>query len=246
MKHLAFRSLIVLVSLLVGIQVAQATTIVPLRFDEVVQQAGVVVVGTVTDLQVRTTGADLPPVPESDVSHSPTAPISAGVEGGGTLFTEVTLSVDRQVGGNVGPEIRFTLAGGSTGGETVIVFGMPRFEVGRRYVLMLRPDFENTNVPVVGVSQGFFEIASDPATGQEMILNADGDIVLGIEGDHVALRYNPARARARTPHLGPAPVPERGSDGLPCIGVRFKGGQDYGLHAQPLGRHEQVDSGAVL
>ena len=77
---------------------------------------------------------------------------------------------------------------------------------------MLRPDFENTNVPVVGVSQGFFEIASDPATGQEMLLNADGDIVLGIEGNRLALRHNPARARARTPKLGPAPVPERGSD----------------------------------
>lgn len=188
-----------------------ATTVVSLRFDEVVQQAGVIVEGTVTDIQVWPTGADLPPAPADPRPRDPKAPIGAAVEGGRSLFTEVTFQVDSQVGEPVGQQIRFTLAGGSKDGETFKVFGMPAFDVGGRYIVMLRPDFTHTNVPVVGVSQGFFQIASDPATGEEMLLNAEGDIVLGIEGDRLALRHNPATARARTPQLADPPVPAPGS-----------------------------------
>lgn len=215
MRSLSFRSLIVLVALLGGIQSAGATTIVPLPFDEVVQQAGVVVEGTVTDMRVLTRGAEMTPAPERAVPASPGAPIGVGVEGGKRLFTEVTLRVDRQVGGTLAPEIRFTLAGGSSEGETVVVFGMPEFKVGERYVLLLRPDFERTNVPIVGVSQGYFRITQDPATHTERLLNADGDIVLGIEGDRVALRHNPDSVR--TPQPGPAPILETGAGVEPRI-----------------------------
>lgn len=212
MRSLVFRFLAVLVALLAGVQAARATTVVPLRFDEVVRQAGVVVEGTVIGMQVRTSGAVLPPAPESVAPASPKAPIGAGVEGGKTLFTEVTFRVERRIGGSPDPEIRFTLAGGSSGDETVVVFGMPEFVVGGRYVLMLRPDFERTNVPVVGVSQGYFEIAADPATGREMLLTADGDVVLGIENGRVAVRHSTAGLRHRTPQPGPAPTPEAGAD----------------------------------
>jgi hypothetical protein len=205
--------LFIFLILLIGTaRLASATTIVPLRFDEVVRQAGLVVEGTVTEIRVWPTGADLPPAPQAAVSAlSPTAPIGAGVEGGRSLFTEVTLRVGSQIGGDPAPEIRFTLAGGSKDGESFKVFGMPEFEVGGRYIVMLRPDYEQTNVPVVGVSQGFFEVASDPATGGERLLNADGDILLAIENGRVVLRHNPARSGSHNARLGPAPVPETGS-----------------------------------
>lgn len=222
MKHVSLRSLVPLAVILGGVPAAQATTIAPLRFDELVQQAGVVVQGTVTDVRVLSTGADLPPAEESNVPSSPTAPISADVEGGRMLYTEVTLQVDRQIGDPVGPEIRFTLAGGRTEDESFIVFGMPRFEIGGRYILLLRRDFERTNVPVVGVSQGFFQIVRDPATDRDMLLDADGDIVLSIEDDRVALRRNPARARPHTPRLGPAPVPDEESDVRPGLSPRVE------------------------
>lgn len=208
MRSPAFRSLIVLAALLAAIPAAEATTIAPLRFDEVVRQAGIVVQGTVTDLQVRSTGAALTPAPESAAPTAPGAPVGVGVEGGRTLFTEITLRVEDQIGGTLGPEVRFTMAGGSSEDATVVVFGMPQFKVGERYMLLLRPDYERTNVPIVGVFQGYFRITADPATGKERLLNADGDIVLGIEGDRVALRHNPESARARTPQPGPAPTPE--------------------------------------
>lgn len=222
MKHISLHLLFSLAVILGDVPAAQATTIVPLRFDELVQQAGVVVQGTVTDVRVLPTGADLPPAEESNVPSSPTAPVSAGVEGGRMLYTEVTLQVDRRIGDPVGPEIRFTLAGGRTEDESFIVFGMPRFEIGGRYILLLRRDFERTNVPVVGVSQGFFEIVRDPATDREMLLNADGDIVLSIEDDRVALRHNPARAPTRTPQLGAAPVPDEENDVRPGLSPRVE------------------------
>jgi hypothetical protein len=211
MRSFVLRSSVVLLLLPGAVPVAKATTIVPLRFDEVVRQAGVILEGTVTGIQVRTTGADLPPAPPRAVPASATAPISAGVEGGRTLFTEVTIRVDRQVGGAAGPEIRLTLAGGSAGGETVVVHGMPEFEIGGRYVLLLRPDFARTNVPVVGVSQGWFEIVRDPVSGAERLLNADGAVVLGVEGGRLAVRRDAVRVDRRSPRLGPPPVPEAGS-----------------------------------
>lgn len=215
--------LLVLLAVLLGVTpAALATTIVPLRFDEVVERSGVIVEGTVTDIQVWPTGAELPPAPADPVPGSPTAPVSAGVEGGRMLFTEITMSVDRQVGGSPAPEVRFTLAGGSSGGETFVIFGMPRFEVGQKYIVMLRPDYRNTNVPVVGVSQGFFQITRDPSNGGEMLLTADGDIVLGIEDGRVALRHNPARADHRTPHLAPPPVPGEGSAVQPRTSPRVE------------------------
>lgn len=212
MRFLAVRLAIVCCALLGAVPAAQTTTIVPLRFDEVVQRAGVVVEGTVVDVRVRPTGADLPQAPDAVAPASPIAPVGLGVEGGSTLFTEVTLRVDNRIGGHDAPEIRFTIAGGTADDATVTVFGMPSFHLGGRYILMLRPDYEHTNVPVVGVSQGFFEIVSDPGTGQDLVLNADGDIVVGIEGDRVALRRNPSLARTRGPQLGPAPVPDAASD----------------------------------
>lgn len=222
MKHVSLRSLVPLAVILGGVPTAQATTIAPLRFDELVQRAGVVVQGTVIDVRVLPTGTGPPPAEESNVPSSPDAPISAGVEGGRMLYTEVALQVDRRVGDPVGPEIRFTLAGGRTEDESFIVFGMPRFEIGGRYILLLRRDFERTNVPVVGVSQGFFQIVRDPATDRDMLLDADGNIVLNIEDDRVALRHNPARARPRTPRLGPAPVPEEGSHFRPGLSPRVE------------------------
>ena len=213
MSRVASRTLVVLAVLLVGVPTAVASTIVPLRFDEMVRQAGTAVEGVVVDIQVRSTGADLPAHEPDDPRGAapPAAPRSAGVEGGKMLFTEVTLSVEHRIFGSTDQEIRFILAGGTDGLDTVTVHGMPSFEVGGRYVVFLRPDFQRTNVPVVGVAQGFFEVVRDPLAGQEMILDHNGNIVIGLEAERAIVRHNPDRAPARTPRLAAPPVPEKGS-----------------------------------
>jgi hypothetical protein len=203
---------IAVLAALAGAPFAGATTIVPLTFEELVRQAGVVVEGTVIDMQVGTRGADLAPAAAPEGAGGPGAPRGVGVEGTGRmLFTEVTLAVETEIVGSAGPEVRFFLAGGADGGERAIVFGMPQFEIGGRYVVFLRPDFEATNVPLVGVHQGFFERVQDPRSGRDALIDAAGDFVLGIEGGRVALRHNPERASRAAPRLAPPPVPEPGS-----------------------------------
>ena len=199
----------------------QATTIIPLRFDEVARRSAVVVEGTVVDLQVRSTGTDLqksgaklhrspdapftpatPPRDAVDSTIPANAPQGLPVEGGKMLFTEVTLAVDRAVVGDPGPTLTFRVAGGDDGQVRVKVFGMPSFRMGERYVVFLRPGFEANAVPVVGVNQGFFRIVSDPVNGQVTLVNAENDVVTGVEEGRIISRRDLAK---RGPVLGPPP-----------------------------------------
>lgn len=211
---------------------AGATTITPYDFSDVVGKAAVVIEGTVVDLQVVSNGKGLvseprlkshrapaAALPEPDREEAPAtaqaepstaAPEAVGVEGGRMLFTEVTLAVARDIVGEAGPTVTLRIAGGKDGTEEVQVFGMPRFELGHRYLVFLRQGYAETGVPIVGVNQGFFEITTT-AEGEEQLLDSEGDVVVAIEKDRVVCRHNPERTDARTPRLGPAPVPEQGS-----------------------------------
>jgi hypothetical protein len=202
-----------------------------MSFDQVVRHAGVAVEGTVIDLKVSSTGADIrsnrvnqhtspavsgeQPVDAKAAGQidPSTRPLSVGVEGGRMLFTEVTMAVDSDLLGSAGSSVlRFRIAGGTDGRGTMIVFGMPSFEIGKRYVVFLEPSFETTNVPIVGVNQGYFEIVRSEQTGEEIVLNADGDIVTGIDRGQVVLKHNPDRADGRVRLLADAPVPAAGSE----------------------------------
>jgi hypothetical protein len=208
-----------------------STTIKHLDFGEVVQQAGIVVEGTVVDLRVQSTGSDIrtgktknhaaPMSQSSRLKHvhgetlaegGATAPQSVGVEGGKMLFTEVTMLVETEIVGSPGSTIRFRVAGGSNEHCTVIVFGMPSFELGKKYVVFLQPDLETTNTPIIGVNQGYFEVVRSDEGNREILLNADGDIVVGIERSQVLLRHNPQKSAGRMRHLAAAPVPATGSE----------------------------------
>lgn len=200
---------------------AGAVSLTSLAFSEVVEEAALVMEGTVVELRVVASGSRLATAPERKSHRAPAAaaarpegataaPQAVGVEGGRMLFTEVTLAVDREIVGEAGSTVTFRVAGGVDGNEEVRVFGMPRFELGGRYVVFLRPGFADTGVPIVGVHQGFFEVAA-AENGEEVLLNADGDVVVAVEDDRVVCRRNPQRAAGPAPRLGPAPVPEQGS-----------------------------------
>ncbi len=218
-----------------------ATTIVPLEFSVVVEQAGTVIEGTVINIQYTSTGIDIrnplgnqkqssPPfrpdevatdqnaepqvadvIDNTDASVAP--PQALPVEGGRMIFTEITLSIDNKIVGNTDSTVTFRVAGGFDA-ETkteVTVFGMPSFELNKRYLVMLRPDFDSVADPIVGINQGFFEIVPDAQSGEDMLLNHDGDIVVAIENDIVIVRHNASRATRPLPNLAPAPVPAPGS-----------------------------------
>jgi hypothetical protein len=114
--------------------VALCTVIVEIPFDQLCAQADVVVVGTVTSIE----------------SRRPT--------GCCNIYTWTTFRVDEWVAG-AGKHDRLTIRtlGGSAEGETLRVHGMPCFEVGRQYVLLLEQP-RRTICPVVGWTQGCFHV----------------------------------------------------------------------------------------
>jgi hypothetical protein len=88
---------------------------------------------------------------------------------------------------------------------------MPQFELDGRYILFLRPGFENYADPITGIDQGFFQVVPSSDGTQDLLLNASGDIVTGVQNDRVVVRVNPQRIGATRLQLGPPPEPESGA-----------------------------------
>lgn len=207
-----------------------ASTIKPLSFAERIEEAALIVQGTVVSLETVRRGGDdgerrgrvekESVLPQSESAQgaggSSGLPVGAAavpleVEGGSMVFTRVTFEVEDEVYGIAGRQVVFDVAGGVDGTRSVIVHGMPTFELNRRYLLFLREDFETVASPIVGVHQGFFEISTDEATGREFLLDSNGDFVVGIEGDQILLRRNELRATRPIPQLGPGPTADTGA-----------------------------------
>jgi hypothetical protein len=220
---------LVIITLLAWVLPAEATTIIPQSFSELVDQADLVIEGVVVDLRVVSTGSDLSRQEAKTSGRSPQVeekpnrvdgvqpvereqhylmPEGLPVESGRMLFTEVTIEVEQAIVGSTGSRVTFRVAGGSDDTHSVEVFGMPSFRHGNRYLLFLRPHFETTGVPIVGVNQGFFEVVVQSDGGEKIVLDHKGDYVLGIEHDELIVRHNAERSRHPVPTLGPAPVPD--------------------------------------
>jgi hypothetical protein len=198
---------------------ASSSTIEPLGVQEILQRSDMAFEGTVVSLETLSRGVNVardqqPKVNEApaveasggSAGASPAQPGGLGVEGGRMLFTRVTLAVDRELFGAVPDSVVFDIAGGSEGDRQVIVHGMPEFELGKRYVVFLRPDYRDVADPIVGVNQGYFEVVE--AAGQEALMNINGDLVLGIAADAFVVRRGPDGGTRPGPSLAAAPTPE--------------------------------------
>jgi hypothetical protein len=234
-----------------------ATTVVPLGFTEVAASAAVIVEGTVIGLDAVSNGQPIPsagekmsaspasePEPalpedidtdsqadaaaEAGTEAVPPAPAAVGVEGGEMVFTEVEMAVEDAVAGSAGSVITFWVAGGETQDGVVTVHGLPTFELGGRYLVFLRHGFENAGDPLVGVHQGFFRVVRQDS-GEEMLLNANSDIVIAIENDSVIVRRNP-QSEDSGRQLAPLPVPETGSPVQPSTSPEV---ERYWLSTEP-------------
>jgi hypothetical protein len=233
MKH--FQSFFFALPLLLPIQSTFGGTVEPLDFNQLVAHTELAVEATVVDIQVFEGGfskpakpakESTPPVEETaagqaDIENAaapadqdPPAlaqPESIVTEGGQMLFTDVTLAVDQKLFGDAaGDEITIRLAGGSNGKVRVTVAGMPQFELDGRYILFLRPGFENYADPITGIDQGFFQIVPSSDGTQDLLLNASGNIVTGVQNDRIMVRVNPEKIGATTMKLGPPPEPDSG------------------------------------
>jgi len=109
------------------------------------------------------------------------------------LFTEIEFrdievihatkrSVQRE-----GPTIRLTYAGGSLEDRALRFSDAPRFEEGHRYIVFVLDDGKRYLSPLVGGSQGIFEVIQDSDTSAEYLLTHDGRLISVVEPDGVGV-----------------------------------------------------------
>lgn len=160
-KRLIARSVVVMV-LLLGARVAQATVEMPVEFGEMVRGSQLVVHGRVVDVQSRQTGDRR------------------------SIDTVVTVAVASSLKGQPGAEVTFRLPGGEVGRYRRVIVGVPRFAAGDEVVVFLRG--AAPSLPTIfGLNQGLFRVArtrdgqpvvapaplAAPATGAERVVRGD-------------------------------------------------------------------------
>ena len=127
---------------------AQALTVVPRDFSELVRDAELIIVGTVTG------------------AHS------AWSADGQAITTTVSLDELEVIKGEV-PSVPYDLVlpGGVVGDTAQSYPGMPELTSGGRYVLFVRGNRREL-IPLVGAYQGLYRVLTDP-DGQQRVLRAD-------------------------------------------------------------------------
>lgn len=127
---------------------AQALTVVPRTFPELVRQAELIVVGTVSGAR------------------------SAWSADGQTISTTVSLDDLEVLKGEV-PSVPYELLlpGGVVDDTAQTYPGMPELIQGGRYVLFVRGN-RHTLIPLVGAYQGLYRVLTD-SDGQQRVLRAD-------------------------------------------------------------------------
>lgn len=126
------------------------------------------------------------------------------------IVTDIKLRVDEVISGSYTPrELTLTTLGGRLGGEELEVGHMPRFVVGKSYIVFADPS-RDTYDPVVGNEGGVFQVAEN---GE--VLTYHGAKVLGVAGDEL-------RLGAIVPGAVPATSPSPRAAGEPMVsgGVR--------------------------
>jgi hypothetical protein len=137
--------LIVSVALLTSAQAVHATTVVELTFTDLVGQADVIAVGTVSDIREQWDAAQQVPL---------------------TLVTFSNLSVLK---GNPGTSMTLEFLGGTMpNGLVMVIPGIPRFTVGEKTVVF-RTGNQREVCPLVGVWQGLLRVVNNPQQGVETV-----------------------------------------------------------------------------
>jgi hypothetical protein len=144
---------------------AQAHSFVPKELDQLVSEAEQIFTGTVS------------------------ATLSRRLRSG-LIATEVTFSPVRVFKGAAVAEVTLLVAGGEVGGETLRVAGLPELHAGASYLVFVK-DNGTSIFPVVGGSQGLFQIERDPVTAEEFVTDARGS---AREGEQLRALASPSRS----------------------------------------------------
>jgi hypothetical protein len=167
---------------------ARATSVVPPSFAELVGDAEAIYRGRITAVESRWV---------------------AQAEGQGNVIkTFVTLAVERALKGTDQKEVTLEFLGGTVGGESMSVSGMPKFKVGDREIVFVQKNGIQF-CPLVALMHGRYRVLKDDATAREHVARDDGlplTAVNDVETPMVTLPDSvraaaaaSARARALTP-----------------------------------------------
>jgi len=141
-----FQGLLGVMLFLTATRAASATSVIPPTFPELVAEAEAIIRGRVTDIAVRRSSAP---------------------DGSPVIKTHVTFAVERTLKGAERPEITLELLGGTIGDESLVVTGMPRFELGSTdYLFVERNGIQFC--PLVAVRHGRYRLLRD-AGGREFV-----------------------------------------------------------------------------
>ena len=148
--------LLLLAGLTVSVRTAQATTVIPPTFDELVAQAEVIFQGDVTDVKSQWVG-------EGAQRH---------------IVSYVTFKVEDALKGTPGQSYTIRMLGGTVDGETMGVSDAPKFKVGDKDILFVQNN-GNQFVPLVGIMHGRFHVKRNQA-GQEVVSNDEDEPVKNV------------------------------------------------------------------
>ncbi len=131
--------------------VANATTVIPPTFDELVSRAQIIFEGQVTGLQSQWIG--------EGAEHR--------------IVTYVTFKVDDTLKGDAGATYSIRMLGGTVDGRTMEVSDAPKFKVGDHDVLFVENNGSQF-IPLVGIQHGRFRVQKDK-TGRSTLVTGDGE-----------------------------------------------------------------------
>ncbi len=133
---------------------ANATTVIPPTFEQLVGQAELIFQGTVTDARSVWEG-------EGGQRH---------------IETYVTFQIEDSLKGNAGASYTIRMLGGTVGDETMEVTDTPHFQVGDRDILFVEHNYDQF-VPLVGIQHGRMHVQRDDATGRDIVVSSEGEPV---------------------------------------------------------------------
>ncbi|MDQ3198174.1 MAG: hypothetical protein M3Q46_03115 [Verrucomicrobiota bacterium] len=130
--------------------IANATTVIPPNFDELVSRAEVIFEGEVTQVQSQWIG--------EGSEHR--------------IVTFVTFKVDEALKGEPGASYSIRMLGGTVDGRTMEVTDAPKFKVGDHDVLFVENNGKQF-IPLVGIMHGRFRVQRDQ-NSREILATNDG------------------------------------------------------------------------
>jgi hypothetical protein len=140
---------------------SNSTQLLPMSLKSVAQLAKLSYAGTVSRIEYRRAGKDV----VTDVH-----------------FADVRLASGRR------PDVKLTVLGGIVDGQEYGVVGMPRFECGKRYIILAADTgtSQNSYMPIIGLTEGVFRLLPDPRYGS-IVHDLAGRPLVAIRGNHVGV-----------------------------------------------------------